>query len=147
MRSNIMDRVFAGVGLIALVISSFQVSNAQNSAHPQFEVASIKKNKDGSAASSGQTPGGRLVIHNNGLLNVILNAYGLWPYQVVGGPAWINDEHYDIEAKAADPSASHPEMMLMLQSLLEDRFNLKAHRQVRELPVFVLSPVRGGMKL
>ena len=37
--------------------------------------------------------------------------------------------------------------MLILQSLLEERFNLKAHREVKDLPVFALSPARGGIKL
>src|ERR1051326_4990457 len=131
----------------ALVIFGLQVDNAQNASHPQFEVASIKRNRDGTVASSGQAPGGKLVIHNNGILNVILNAYSLWPYQIVNVPAWVSDEHYDIEANAADPSTSHSEMMLMLQSLLEERFKLKVHRDVKELPVFALLPARAGIKL
>ena len=45
----------------ALVTLGFQVSNAQNASHPEFEVASIKRNRDGSGASSGQAPGGRLL--------------------------------------------------------------------------------------
>jgi uncharacterized protein (TIGR03435 family) len=38
-------------------------------------------------------------------------------------------------------------MMLMLQELLEDRFKLKVHRETRELPVFVLTAAKGGIKL
>jgi uncharacterized protein (TIGR03435 family) len=38
-------------------------------------------------------------------------------------------------------------MMPMLQTLLEDRFKLKVHRETREMPVFYLTAARGGIKL
>jgi uncharacterized protein (TIGR03435 family) len=37
--------------------------------------------------------------------------------------------------------------MLMLQSLLEDRFQLKYHRETRELPVYALAVAKSGPKL
>ena len=74
------------------------------------------------------------------------NAYTVQPFQIVGGPAWIDSERYAIEAKA-DGNASRAQMFLMLQSLLEDRFQLKIHRETRELPVYALVPARGGLKL
>jgi uncharacterized protein (TIGR03435 family) len=74
------------------------------------------------------------------------NAYTVQSFQIVGAPAWINSEHYDIEAKAAG-NPSRAELFLMLQSLLEDRFQLKFHRETRELPVYALAPARNGLKL
>ena len=35
----------------------------------------------------------------------------------------------------------------MLQSLLEDRFQLKIHRETRELPVYALVAAKSGLKL
>ena len=35
----------------------------------------------------------------------------------------------------------------MLQSLLEDRFQLKVHRETREIPVYALTIAKGGSKL
>jgi len=53
---------------------------------------------------------------------------------------------YDIEAKPA--SATDPKhMWLMLQTLLADRFKLALHRETRELPVFVLTASKNGLKL
>ena len=74
------------------------------------------------------------------------NAYTVQPFQIVGGPDWINSERYAIDAKAAG-NASRAQIFLMLQSLLEDRFQLKIHRETRELPVFDLVTAKGGLKL
>ena len=45
------------------------------------------------------------------------NAYGLQPFQITGGPAWIDSASYDIEAKA-EGSATQRQVFLMLQSIL-----------------------------
>jgi uncharacterized protein (TIGR03435 family) len=77
---------------------------------------------------------------------IIQQAYGIRRDQVVGGPDWMNTARYDIEAKA-DGNPGFPQMFLMLQSLLEDRFKLKVHRETRQLPVYELTLARGGSKL
>jgi uncharacterized protein (TIGR03435 family) len=67
---------------------------------------------------------------------------------VEGGPAWINSDRYTINAKA-DRDAS-PGMMQgpMLQSLLEDRFGLKAHFETKgDQPAYALTVAKGGPKL
>src|SRR4030095_5328964 len=53
---------------------------------------------------------------------------------------------YQIEA-TANATASRDRMFLMLQSLLEDRFQLKIHRDTTEQPVFALVAEKGGVKL
>ncbi len=66
---------------------------------------------------------------------------------ITGGPAWINSDHYNINAKAeGNPS---PEMMQgpMLQALLEERFKLKIRRETRSEPVYTLTVAKGGAKL
>jgi uncharacterized protein (TIGR03435 family) len=64
----------------------------------------------------------------------------------VGGPGWIESERYEIEAKA-EGTADRAQLFLMLQSLLEDRFQLKIHRETRELPTYSLVATKGGPKL
>jgi uncharacterized protein (TIGR03435 family) len=73
-------------------------------------------------------------------------AYGVQPFQVVGAPGWMQSERYQIEAKA-DGSTNRDQMFLMLQSLLENRFQLKTHRETRELSVYALVAARSGLKL
>ena len=73
-------------------------------------------------------------------------AYQAQSFQIIGGPAWIESDGYAVDAKAAG-NPEHEQMMLMLQSLLEDRFQLKVHRESREMPLYTLVPARGGLKL
>lgn len=53
---------------------------------------------------------------------------------------------YDLDA-AAEGSPTRAQMWLMLQVLLEDRFQLKYHRETRELPVYEITAAKGGFKL
>ncbi len=91
-------------------------------------------------------PGGRLLAEKVSLRYFIQNAYDLKPFQISGGPSWINSAHYDIDAKAdGDPNRS--QRRLMMQALLQDRFKLKVHRETRQLPVYELIVAKGGPKL
>jgi uncharacterized protein (TIGR03435 family) len=91
-------------------------------------------------------PGGRLVAEKVLLRYFIQNAYDLKPFQVSGGPAWINSVHYDIDAKA-DGNPSQSQRRLMMQALLEDRFKLKVHHETRQLPVYELIAAKNGPRL
>jgi uncharacterized protein (TIGR03435 family) len=53
---------------------------------------------------------------------------------------------YDIEARAAEPSTDD-QIRLMLQTLLEDRFKLKVHRETREMSVYKVVIAKNGPKL
>jgi len=73
-------------------------------------------------------------------------AYHVQDFQIVGGPEWVKSDVYEVDAKAsANPQVA--EMLVMLQSLLEDRFQLRIHRESRVMPVYALVPARGGLKL
>ncbi len=125
--------------MAALLIAVAPRAHAQSS-RPEFEVASIKQEPPGPNIGTGfvrPLGGGRLTAEKALLRVLIWNAYRVRDYQVVGGPEWINSTRYNIEAKATD-NASSAELMLMLQSLLADRFNLKVHRETRNLPVYEL---------
>src|SRR5580693_6300259 len=64
-------------------------------------------------------------------------AYSVRDVQISGGPRWADSELFDIEAKASGP-ATIPELRLMVQALLADRFHLKMHRESKEQSVFDL---------
>jgi uncharacterized protein (TIGR03435 family) len=79
--------------------------------------------------------------------NPMLGAFSPLPAsQVIGGPAWINSEGYDIKVKPG--TNTDPKLWwLMWQTLLTDRFKLKLHRETRDLPVYVLTAAKNGFKL
>jgi uncharacterized protein (TIGR03435 family) len=119
-------------------------ATAEHAARPQFEVASIKPSVSDGIMNVRPLPG-RLT--GDASLQILMQyAYAIQPFQVVGGPSWLVSERYQIDAKA-DATAGRDRMFLMLQSLLEDRFQLKTHRDMKELPVFALLPNTGGLKL
>jgi len=139
---------------------------AQNSqpggAHPPaFEVASIKPYP---GCESKRLFGGtftpspdRVEIPCTDLKSLIEIAYGTFRdgvsvdpqrLRMEGGPSWMQAEFYSVSAKAEAPPA-HPQMMLgpMLQALLEERFQLKTHREMRETPVYAMTVGKGGLKV
>ena len=112
---------------------------------PHFEVASVRPNNSGEAnASIRIQPGGRLTATNQTLRNLIRNAFNVQPFQMIGGPDWMDSDRYDIVAKIADADldekgmAPGPQFMLRVQSLLEERFKMTTHWEMRELPVYAL---------
>lgn len=73
-------------------------------------------------------------------------AWNVKDYQVSGGPGWAASDRYDIEA-TTDAKATFEQMRLMLQMLLQDRFQLVLHRVSKELPVYELVVARAPTKL
>jgi uncharacterized protein (TIGR03435 family) len=114
---------------------------------PQFEVASIRL-VDGASGSSGiRTSHGMIDAGNVTLKRCIIGAYGIGPNQVVGGPDWIDSVRFKIVAKSDQPKAGDEMLMLMLQSLLQERFRLVLHRETRLMPALVLEVGKRGSKL
>ncbi len=107
-------------------------------------------------------PNGSTVYPGTTLLQYIRAAYSpnsgaLPPSQVIGGPEWIDKDKYDIQGKPSpdlevalkkmtneDRSAQTRSMQ---QSLLAERFHLKVHFEVRQMPVYTLVPAKGGLKI
>ncbi len=115
---------------------------------PRFEVASIKLHPGiGNLVKIQPLPGGRLEVENFSLRHLMLFAYGVQDFQIQGAPDWTGSERYDIQAKA-DGGASGTLMTGgMLQTLLEDRFMLKFHRETKQLPVYELTVAKSGLKM
>jgi uncharacterized protein (TIGR03435 family) len=120
----------------------------------KFEVASIKPAPGCVQPRPGAFPRGRLTIPCLTVQNMIQVSYGTYGpirnpgIRIMGGPAWYASDRFDLTAKAEDPNTSVEEMFgPMLRALLEDRFGLKAHREDRDLPVYVLTVARNGPKI
>jgi uncharacterized protein (TIGR03435 family) len=112
---------------------------------PQFEAATVKPGQVGERGGIRVTPG-RLKIDNIPVRALVGVAYKFRISLVSGGPSWMDASPFNIDAKADSPVGADP-MFLMLQSLLEDRFQLKVHREVKEGPVYILTIGKGGPHL
>jgi len=109
---------------------------------PSFDAVSIKRRPDGSGGTTIRPQGG-YVAPNTLVRNVITFAYGIRGVQLVGGPAWLSTDRYDILARA-ESNPPLAQLRPMLQAMLAERFNLKTHRETREVQGYRLVMVQPG---
>jgi uncharacterized protein (TIGR03435 family) len=161
----------------AVILAAGTLVRAQSSkSQAEFEVASVRrsnpntggggggKSKDG---GGGLRPGldhGRFNFSST-LFGLIIRAYGAMSCNegkadcalISGGPNWLTKDRFDVLAKMPDGSPDYtflqflrgqaPQLQLMLQSMLAERFSLKVHRETRQLSVYALTLVKQGSKL
>ena len=91
---------------------------------------------------------GRASMENVSLKKVMLNAYGIPDDReyAVDGPDWLTAQHFNIDA-TFPADTPQPQIRLMLQSLLADRFKLVLHKETRQLPMYSLVVAKGGPKI
>lgn len=143
---------FAAFAFVALLpLATFVSAQAPSST---FEVASIKANNSGSTEGGIRIqPGGRFAWTNMTLKQLIATAYGFDQRELIGGPAWLGRDRFDVIAKLEngasplDATGSPGPLFMMLRSLLEERFQVRARRQSVERPVYALGRARPGGRL
>lgn len=137
------------LGLILLIAytSSWGFSQAFP-APPAFEVASVKavqQNVGPDYNNQITTTNVEFLGKNVTLKRLVAEAYHLQINQVFG-PSWIDQNEYDIDARAASGTTSG-QMAQMLQRLLAERFSLKEHSETREMRVYELVVAKSGAKI
>jgi uncharacterized protein (TIGR03435 family) len=120
--------------------------------HPSFEVASVKEVvvDDPESDFVPRRSGDRIRMHNADLWKIIAWAYHLTnaEYQLVAlapNKKLLLDD-YDIQALAPG-SPKDDDLRMMFQTLLEDRFGLRAHWEKKEMEAYHLVVGKGGPKL
>ncbi|HWC98500.1 MAG TPA: TIGR03435 family protein, partial [Candidatus Sulfopaludibacter sp.] len=122
-----------------------------------FEVVSVKPHPQTPGTISIRFPdseglkvrGDRFADRETTVSDLIMEAYDMPAYRIIGAPDWANPpmgDHFDIDAKsAAVPTVA--QLREMLQTLLAERFHLKLRRESKELPVYALVVAQSGPKL
>jgi uncharacterized protein (TIGR03435 family) len=113
----------------------------------KFEVASVRPSKPSTdRVDIGlHLDGAQVRIVSLPMRDYIARAYRLKLYQVTG-LEWLSSEKFDVSAKLPDGSTSD-QIPEMLQALLAERFQLKMHRDTKELPVYALIVGKPPLKL
>ncbi len=145
-----MKPVLIVVLALAAVQASAQAPASTHGAAPVFEVATIKPTALDAKSGRYITMQGtnRFVAKYYTLKLLIAAAYDLSPKVISGGPGWVDDEHFDIEALTpGDTRPARPEQMAMLRTLLNERFKLSFHREPKEFSIYALEVDKGGPKL
>jgi uncharacterized protein (TIGR03435 family) len=116
---------------------------------PQFEVATIKPSDPKNCCGYfWNVDGMRFRTGNTNLRWLIRFAYGLNDKQIVGEPAWADDDLYDVTgAFAGTKPPTDLQCRVALQTLITERFGLKLHHESREMSAYVLTAPRGPAKL
>src|SRR4051812_5575742 len=124
------------LGTLAGFGQSFDVASVKASAHVlgRDTISPIAISRTG------------LTAHNVTLKRLIVQAYGVQPFQIMGGPGWLDSSEYDVEAKVS-MGVSREQMNAMLRSLLLDRFALKVHTGSVAKRVYELMSGPGGVRL
>jgi uncharacterized protein (TIGR03435 family) len=148
------------VALLTAILAAASTIHAQTPA-PQLEVATVKPSDPAKQhlALYWRQPDG-FKREGTTLRGMIAYAYGV-PSSVKGlvqgGPAWMLSDAFDIQVKV-DPATTErwsklpqqavdEERRAVERDLLAERFHLKVHRELREMPAFVLTVAKGGPKL
>ena len=118
---------------------------------PSFEVATVRPTEGpipGVPPLFGQqaTTADRLTARHTLLVEIIKRAYSVGEQDLKGVPDWVREERFDIVGKSAEP-ASGAQLWSMVRPLLEERFNLRFHREPRTVSGFALVIGKNGAKL
>ncbi|HUP02993.1 MAG TPA: TIGR03435 family protein [Bryobacteraceae bacterium] len=114
---------------------------------PKFQAASVEVAPAG-AQGFRNMPGrdGRYTLKNATMLDLVRIAYGFDADKILGGPSWLELDHFDIVAKPPGETSPDDEK-LMLQTLLEDRFKLAVHKETKPIPGYALTaPKKPSLK-
>jgi uncharacterized protein (TIGR03435 family) len=152
--------------LTVVVFTSAAAARAQSppSDGPAFEVATVRENKSVETRSRIEVlPSGQFNAINMTLRQIISIVYptdgGRFRHadQLVGGAGWFDSVRFDIIAKtdarggdsnkpgftasAADRHAAE-RVRLMMKGLLAERFKLRVHQEIRQLPIYELVVIK-----
>jgi uncharacterized protein (TIGR03435 family) len=143
-------RLLAATALLAASADTSLWAQQPANSPRQFDVASVRPTlspyelgrEAGRLAASGGAvpvlavsfgvhtyPGGRLTANAN-LRSLIAWAYEVKEYEIDGGPNWMGEAYFVIDARAGG-DATAAEFREMLKALLAERFGLRTHSATR----------------
>ena len=140
--------------LCAMLVAA-SVAHAQTPTSPadqprlEFEVASIRPSSStqpGYQAIKARADGAGYTASYVPVKLMIAFMYRIPARQIVGGPRWLEDDRYDVEAKA-DKKYTVDDLNTMYQNMLADRFHLKFHIETKEANAYVLTIDKNGSKM
>ena len=135
--------------LLSFGLVSMSVAVGQNNQRRLvYDVASIRPSRPSAPAGGiDPLPGGTGYKGEGVSVKVMLSVmYRVPLWQIVGGPDWLNDERFDVQAITETPYSTD-DLHLMFQNLLADRFHLKLHKETKLAQAYILTIAKSGLKM
>lgn len=149
-------------GLLFLTLIGYGIAAAAQTSStppPTFEVASVRQNLSGRIGGAIRVPPAGQLSFTNVMLRVLIrDAYQVDAYAeshkldpgayagIIGMPTSGSQPdvpRFDVIAKPPD-NTQPAERRAMMRALLEDRFKLRVHREMRQMGVYALTVAREG---
>lgn len=115
----------------------------------RFEALSVKPSVPGANSLEHRqirnTDPGRIHYVNVDLTSIMMNAYGLKEFQVIG-PDWLKMIAVDVDATMG-AGTTKEQLRVMFRNMLADRFGLRFHWGTKDLPTYAILVARGGPKM
>jgi uncharacterized protein (TIGR03435 family) len=150
---NLSILVAAFLAIVAAPSQGQTPAPASQTAAPAYDVVSIKPNKSNSGGMSLTGVTAIFQAKNITVENLVWSSYNLTSENLIYGlPGWARSDHFDVDAKMADPDMKQIERLTvdqrrgMLLAILKDRFHFQAHLETKILPVYDLVIAKGGPK-
>lgn len=140
---------------LVFVTSAVKPLRAQSATeHPRFEVTSVRVNVSRNGTGRMTAEGDRFTASCVPLLTIVRWAFRppnrvpifYDPNLVIGLPGWATGDCFDVQARA-ETAVPVEQLERMVQAMLEDRFQLKAHRETREASIYHLVVAGGQAKM
>ena len=117
-------------------------------ADPEFAVATIKPSDPAQPGKLFTLRGQDVVTINTTLNDLVTMAYDLHVKQIIGGPAWMDSDKYDVQGRPSVPGQPNvAQLKIMIQKMVVDRFQFKFHKEKKELAAYSITVAKGGAKL
>jgi len=129
-----------------LLAASLLIAPLQAQAPAAFDAVSIRPNTSGAPGSETDTERGRISVINATPFSLLVRAFGVSGFQIVGAPDWSRTERYDVVATVPEGLALNDrDRQASFERMLVERWQLRYHRDTRNLRVYSL--VNDGSKL
>lgn len=117
-------------------------------ANPSFDAVTIKPSRPNTPGKLFTVRGREVLAINTTLSDILTLAFSLHPKQIINAPSWMEEDHYDVTGTPDTPGQPNiDQMRVLFQKMVADRFQLKFHRDKKELAVYALTVGKGGPKL
>jgi uncharacterized protein (TIGR03435 family) len=140
-------KTVAGIACVIVAVVRLTASVDAGAQSVPGKLVAIKRNTTGATSGGVELrPGGRIVITNTPLRDVIRFVYSLPAVAVLGGPDWLASERYDIVAEA-EGEPSREQWMQIMRAILSAHFKLAARLETRDAPTYELVLARADGRL